>query len=89
MHVTTTDVRQRLGEILERVSGGEEVVVTRRSDPVAAIVPAPLDTGGGRRPLGLAAHVGALARLDGFGETIATAVSLRSVARDREPPGLG
>lgn len=89
MHVSVREVRQRLGEILDRVNEGEHAVVTRRGTPVATIVPAPDDADEGRRPVGLAAHVGALARLDGLEETVATVVSLRSVARDREPPGMG
>ena len=89
MDVSVTEVRQRLGEILDLVSEGEEALVTRGGMPVAAIVPAPEDPGAGRRPQGLAAHVGALARVEGFGEAVATVVSLRAVARDREPPGMG
>ena len=88
MQVAAKEVRQRLGEILDRVSDGEEVVVMRRGAPVAAIVQHPDDPDAGVRPLGLAAHVGALARLDGFAEAVATVVSLRAVARDREPPGV-
>jgi len=89
MQVTITDVRQRLGVILDQLSEGEEVVVTRRGTSVAAIVPAPDEPDDAPRPLGLAAHAGALARLDGLGEAVATVVSLRSVARDREPPEIG
>ena len=87
MDLSVREVRQHLGEILDRVSAGDEVVVTRRGRPLAALVRVPGDGGG--RPLGVAAHAGALARLDGLGEAIATVVSLRSVARDREPPGIG
>ena len=57
--VGVTEARQRLTEILDRVLAGEEVVVTRRGTPVAAIVPVPVPPDA--RPLGLAAFAGAAA----------------------------
>jgi prevent-host-death family protein len=91
VEVNVQTARQQLREILDRVSGGEHIVVTRRGAPVAAIVPVPGDREEderSERPLGLASYAGALARLDGLAETVSTVVSLRSVARDREPPEL-
>ena len=85
--VGVTEARQRLAEILERVLAGEEVVVTRRGAPVAAIVPV-TDAHDTPRPLGLAAFAGAAARL-GLGEPVANVVAMRAVARDREPPETG
>jgi prevent-host-death family protein len=37
--VTAFDAKTRFGELLDRVSKGEEVVITRHEKPVARIVP--------------------------------------------------
>ncbi len=84
--VGVTEARQRLTEILERVLAGEEVVVTRRGTPVAAIVPVPVEPD--TRPLGLAAFAGAAAARRGLAEAVANVVTMRAVARDREPPEI-
>jgi prevent-host-death family protein len=39
MTMTASEARIRFGELLDRVAGGEEVVVTRHDKPVARIVP--------------------------------------------------
>jgi prevent-host-death family protein len=38
-NVTALDAKNRFGEILDRVSRGEEIVITRHDKPVARIVP--------------------------------------------------
>ena len=38
--VTASEARTRFGRLLDRVSKGEEIVVTRHDKPVAQIVPA-------------------------------------------------
>jgi prevent-host-death family protein len=38
--VTAFDAKTRFGELLDRVSKGEEVVITRHDKPVARLVPA-------------------------------------------------
>ncbi len=43
--VTALEAKTRLGELLDRVSRGEEIVITRYDKPVARIVPE------GRSPL--------------------------------------
>lgn len=43
--VTALEAKTRFGKLLERVSRGEEIVITRHDRPVARIVPE------GRRPL--------------------------------------
>ena len=85
--VGVSEARQRLTEILERVLAGEEVVVTRRGAPVAAIVPI-TDEPDDPHPLGLAAFAGAAAPR-GLEEVVANVVAMRAVARDREPPEIG
>jgi prevent-host-death family protein len=37
--VTAFDAKTRFGELLERVSKGEEIVITRHDKPVARLVP--------------------------------------------------
>jgi prevent-host-death family protein len=37
--ITAFEAKTRFGELLERVSRGEEIVITRHDQPVARIVP--------------------------------------------------
>jgi prevent-host-death family protein len=37
--VTAFDAKTRFGELLDRVVGGEEIIITRHDKPVARIVP--------------------------------------------------
>jgi prevent-host-death family protein len=37
--VTAFDAKTRFGELLDRVAGGEEIIITRHDKPVARIVP--------------------------------------------------
>lgn len=37
--VSAFDAKTRFGELLKRVAGGEEIVITRHDKPVARIVP--------------------------------------------------
>jgi prevent-host-death family protein len=86
--VGVTEARQRLTELLDQVLAGENVVVTRNGAPVAEIVPVRPEAG--PPPVGLAAFAGAMARRGSgaLAETVAGVVAMRSVSRDREPPGL-
>jgi prevent-host-death family protein len=78
------DTKRNFAEILDRVSEGERVIVSRRGRPIAAIVPVPAD--GEDSPLGLAAFAGALAARGDLDEVVAGVVATRSVAREREAP---
>jgi prevent-host-death family protein len=79
------DTKRRFAEILDRVSEGERVIVSRRGRPVAAIVPVPAAEEDS--PLGLAAFAGALAgRGDDLDEVVGGIVATRSVCREREVP---
>lgn len=80
-----TEAREHLGEILERVLEGEEMVVTRYGSPIAAIVPVPPESDR-EPPLGLAAFAGVGASRPGLHAAVTDVVALRAVARDREPP---
>lgn len=56
--VTAFDAKTRFGKLLDRVAGGEEIIITRHDKPVARIVPE------GRRSLAeFSAAVDALAAL--------------------------
>jgi len=37
--ISAFDAKTRFGELLDRVAGGEEIVITRHDKPVARIVP--------------------------------------------------
>lgn len=37
--VTAFDAKTRFGELLDRVAGGEEIVITRHDKPIARMVP--------------------------------------------------
>jgi prevent-host-death family protein len=37
--VTALEAKTRLGELLDRVAGGEEIVITRHQKPIARMVP--------------------------------------------------
>ena len=41
--VGSMDVKNRLPQLLERVSRGEKILITRNGKPVAMLVPAPAD----------------------------------------------
>jgi prevent-host-death family protein len=38
-HITAFDAKNRLGQMLDRVKAGEELVITRHGEPVAMLVP--------------------------------------------------
>jgi prevent-host-death family protein len=48
-HVTVHEAKTHLSRLLERVDGGEEVVISRGRKPVARLVPIGRRDGGGRR----------------------------------------
>lgn len=86
--VSVAEAKSRLSAILERVRGGERVVVSRRGTPVAAIVPLGDVPEARPTPLGLAAFAGALAEWEDFDEVMQDVVSSRRIARDRSVPEL-
>lgn len=84
------DAKRRFAELIERVSAGERIVVTKHGRPAVALVSpesvdARLPTG---RPTGFAALAGALEDVDGFDEVMDDVVRARREARDRSPPEL-
>lgn len=84
------EAKRRFAELIERVGGGERVVVTRHGKPAVAIVPpeavdARQPTG---RPTGFAALAGALADIDDFGDVMDGVVRSRRTGRDRPAPEL-
>lgn len=58
--VTALEAKTRLGELLDRVARGEEVVITRHDKPVARIVPE-----GGPNLCSIRAGIDALRKLQG------------------------
>lgn len=56
--VTALEAKTRFGELLDRVTRGEEIIITRHEKPVARMVPE-----GGRNLEGIRAGVAALREL--------------------------
>jgi prevent-host-death family protein len=46
-NVTAFEAKTRLGRLLDRVNGGEEIIITRHGTPVARLVPAAHPEAGG------------------------------------------
>jgi len=89
--VGVADAKRRFSELLDRVSAGERIVVTRHGRPAVALVPPEsLEAGRYTRPAsGFAAIAGALADWSELDEVMAEVVATRRRARDRPPPDLG
>ncbi|AZV22616.1 MULTISPECIES: type II toxin-antitoxin system prevent-host-death family antitoxin [Mesorhizobium] len=51
MHVSITEARAKLSELVRRANAGEEIVITRRGRVVARLLPPP----GKERPIGATA----------------------------------
>jgi prevent-host-death family protein len=74
--VTAFDAKTRFGELLDRVAGGEEIVITRHDKPVARIIPE------GRRSVDQARR--AVAGLNALRQQIALRGKGRSKLSDAE-----
>lgn len=83
------EAKRRFSELLDRVGGGERIVVARRGKPVVALVP-PDDVAQGPRPspTGFAALAGALAELDDLDDVVRDIYAARSKGKDRPAPML-
>ena len=62
MHVTVTDAKGRLTDLVRRAQAGEEVVLTRHGQPAARLVPikAALDQAGRRKLLDFIRQTGSV-----------------------------
>lgn len=88
--VGVADAKRRFSELLDRVGGGERIVIARRGKPVVALVPPEEGAARGSRgaPTGFAALAGALGEVDQLDEMIRDVRAGRRAAKDRPAPTL-
>lgn len=84
------EAKQRFSELLDRASGGERIVISRRGRPAGVLVPPTPDSlrSRGGVPTGFAALAGALADWDELEAVMAEVYASRRQARDRPAPEL-
>jgi prevent-host-death family protein len=85
------EAKRRFSELLDRVAGGERIVVARRGRPVVVLVPPQSDAAAAARPApaGFATLAGALAEVSELDDVLRDVVAVRARARDRPGPDLG
>jgi prevent-host-death family protein len=71
------EAKNRLSELVERAAGGEEIVITRRGEQVARLMPPKAENEQGRA-LALAQRI----RRSRVGHTLGPGVSLREMIED-------
>jgi prevent-host-death family protein len=87
--ISVAEAKARFSEMIERVQGGERLIVSRRGRPVLALVP-PTEAEVDSTPrTGLASITGALSDWDEFPQVVEEIYELRRQARDRPDPDLG
>ena len=84
------EAKRRFAELIDRVQRGERFVVSRRGQPVLALVPPASELRSPLRPppAGLAAVAGALADWEELDDVLADIHAARRRARDRPAPEL-
>jgi len=85
------DAKRRFSELIDRVSAGEQFVVSRRGKPAVALVRPSAESlrPSNAAPVGLAALAGALADWDELDEVVEDIYAARQRSRDRPAPELG
>jgi len=89
--VGTAEAKRRFSELVDRVAGGERIVVSRRGRPAVALVPPTADIldRPGAPPAGLASLAGALGDWEELDTTVEEIYAARRGSRDRPAPDLG
>ena len=87
--VPVADAKRRFSELIDRVEGGEHILVSRRGKVVLALVRARSVADARPAPIGLAAVAGALGDWDELPVVATEVVASRRRARDRRVPDLG
>lgn len=84
------EAKRRFSELLDRVGGGERIVIARRGKPAVALVPPDDDLARRPRsaPTGFAAIAGALADWDDLDDVVTEVYAARRTAKDRPAPAL-
>jgi prevent-host-death family protein len=83
------EAKARFSELIERVSRGERIIVSRHGRPVVALVRPDQVERISVRPLGLLAVAGALADWDDLPEAVEEIYRQRRRSRDRKVAELG
>ncbi len=88
--IGVAEAKRRFSELLDRVAGGERVVISRRGRPAVVLVPptGELAELAPSAPVGLAAVAGALAEWDELEQVVEEIYEARRRSADREPPSL-
>ncbi|MEY2442182.1 MAG: Antitoxin Phd YefM, type toxin-antitoxin system [bacterium] len=89
--IGVAEAKRRFSELLDRVAGGERIVVERRGRPAVVLVPPYEEAASGARPapIGFASLAGALAELPELDEILRDITAARTGATDRPGPDLG
>lgn len=87
--LSVAEAKRRFSELIDRVQGGERILVARRGKPVMTLGPVD-DAALERRPepAGLAATAGALADWKDLEEVVEEIYAARRRSRDRRVPDL-
>jgi prevent-host-death family protein len=88
--IGVAEAKRQFSALLDRVQGGERLVITRRGKPVVSLVPPGDDLADGPMPspTGFAALAGALADWDDLDEIVGEIRAARAKAKDRAAPEL-
>ncbi len=86
--VGVAEAKAKLSELLERVAGGERIVVSRRGRAAAVLAPPDAVFEQEGAPLGLATLAGVLADWPEIDADLRAVVRSRRSARDRTVPDL-
>jgi len=89
--VGVAEAKRRFSELLDRVAGGEHIVVARRGRPAVVLVPPGSEPDPATRPAptGFASIAGSLAEWPELDDAIDDALRARKNAKDRPAPDLG
>jgi prevent-host-death family protein len=89
--IGVAEAKRRFSELLDRVAGGERIVIERRGRPAVVLVPPHEETASGARPapVGFASLAGALAEIPEIDEILGEVAKVRKAASDRPGPDLG
>jgi len=84
------EAKRRFSELLDRVGGGERIVIARRGAPAVALVPPDEELARGPRlaPVGFAAIAGGLADWDELDAAVRDISTARRKAKGHPPPTL-
>ena len=88
--IGVAEAKRRFSELLDRVAGGERIVVARRGRPAVVLVPPHEGSAAGARPapVGFASLAGALAELPEIDEILRDVAAARTGATERPIPDL-